>query len=630
MIDGSGAPRKRGRKPGESIVLVKRAFLEQIKEGRTIEEALHVVDRGRKAYEQWRSTDRDFAIAVDRSRKAYINKPVKRIEMGFPEFSKKYLDATVFPHTQNVVDMIEGREPSWLHPSMVYEQGEKDLVIVNMPPEHAKTTSITINYCVYRICMDPNVRIILVSKTQTMARKMLYAIKSRLTHPKYSNMQMAYGPPGGFDNNSEAWNADRIYISDDVRDSGEKDPTVEALGIGSHVYGARADLVICDDTVDLSNAHNYDKQIDWLQGELLSRISSNGSMLIVGTRLSGRDLYLELREAKRYPDEVSPWSYLAMPAVLEADDDPANWVTLWPRSNQPEAGDREANADPDGLHPKWDGPRLQKKRARVAPRTWSLVYQQQQVSEDAIFNPDIVRGCVNGNRMTGLIPDGMVNCRPGGMSGLIVVAGLDPATTGYTAAVVAGLDPVTHKRYVLDVHNEAGMKSEAMRELIIGWTDKYRITEFRIEKNAFQGFLVHDRELNEELSRRGCIIRGHFTGSNKQDPDFGIAAMAMLMNGWELKNNLLELPSTAMKEASKELVSQLITWTPAMKRTGKGSHYDIVMALWIAMLACQDRDSFGSNKNFFGKNAFLSPRDLEKRKVVNIDQYLLEREAANG
>ena len=240
--------------------------------------------------------------------------------MSFPEFSEKYLDATVFPHMQNVVDLIEGRDPSWLHPSMAFHKGEKDLIITNMPPEHGKTTSVTINYVVYRICMDPNIRVILVSKTAEMAKKMLYAIKTRLTHPKYDEMIAAYAPDGGFDKDSEAWNQTMIYVSDNARDSGEKDPTVQALGIRGHIYGARADLIVLDDTVDLTNAHEYEKQINWLQSEVISRVSSNGSMLVVGTRLSSKDLYRELQDDSRYPDEQSPWTYLSMPAVLDFKD----------------------------------------------------------------------------------------------------------------------------------------------------------------------------------------------------------------------------------------------------------------------------------------------------------------------
>ena len=33
------------------------------------------------------------------------------------------------------------------------------------------------------------------------------------------------------------------------------------------------------------------KQIEWLQSEVMSRISASGSLLVVGTRLASRDLY---------------------------------------------------------------------------------------------------------------------------------------------------------------------------------------------------------------------------------------------------------------------------------------------------------------------------------------------------
>jgi len=618
-----------GRKQGSDLDQAKKAFLELFKDGMTISNAMKAVDRSISTYERWRRDDEEFVSAVERVRNLRNGvagpKPVREV-LSFPEFSEKYLDAKVFPHMQNVVDLIEGNDPSWVHPSMVFEKGERDLVMVNMPPEHAKTTSITINYVVYRICMDPNIRVILVSKTAEMAKKMLYAIKTRLTHPRYEAMIEAYAPLGGFDKDSEAWNQTMIYVSDNARDSGEKDPTVQALGIRGHIYGARADLIILDDTVDLTNAHEFEKQIDWLQSEVISRISASGSMLVVGTRLASKDLYRELRDEHRYPDEDSPWSYLSMPAVLEFNDKEKDWVTLWPRSNQPEPGSKieTQEADAEGFYAKWDGPRLSKKRRRVSPRAWAMVYQQQQVSEDAIFSPDALKAAINGNRMAGPIPKGMVGQRINGMDGLIIVAGLDPATSGHTAAVVMGLDIQTQKRYLLDVYNKAGITPEAMRDMIKELTVKYRISEWRIERNGFQGFLVHDRELNEFCSTRGTIIKPHFTGQNKHDTDFGVASMTSLFSNWQNKNQLIELPSTHGQESCKQLVEQLVTWAPDAPKTQKT---DIVMAMWFAELSCRDRVVMNSSyTRSHVKNSFLTPWDRRQQTTVS----LLEAEAANA
>jgi len=377
-----------------------------------------------------------------------------------------------------------------------------------------------------------------------------------------------------------------IYVSDNARDSGEKDPTVQALGIRGHIYGARADLIVLDDTVDLTNAHEYEKQINWLQSEVISRVSSNGSMLVVGTRLSSKDLYRELQDDSRYPDEQSPWTYLSMPAVLDFKDKEKDWLTLWPKTNQPEAGVKvdDQEQDSDGLYPKWDGSRLAKKRRRVSPKAWAMVYQQQQVSDDAVFSPDSVKAAINGNRLAGPIPKGMVNQRADGMNGLIIVGGVDPATTGHTAAVIIGLDVKTQKRYVLDVFNKPGITPEAMREMIKGFTEKYKVTEWRIERNGFQGFLVHDKELNDFCASRGAVIRPHFTGTNKHDTDFGVASMTTLFSGWEDKHQLVELPSSQNSEAVKSMIEQLVTWAPAPPKSQKT---DIVMAFWFAELACE-------------------------------------------
>lgn len=606
--------------PTRDVSATKRIILEQISAGHTVAKACEVAGRSVQSYEKYRREDREFAAAVDRLRQDFKDAYANRDDSDFPtfeEFSEKYLGATVFPHMLNVIDMLEGDEPRWKHPSMIYEKSEPDLMIVNMPPEHGKSTVLTMNYVTYRIAKDPNIRVLLVSKTQGMARKFLYGIKTRLTHPKFSEFHIRYGPPGGYDAGAESWSQDMIYISADARDSGEKDPTVQALGIRGHIYGARADLIILDDCVDLTNAHEYEKQIDWIQSEVISRISASGSLIAVGTRLATKDLYLELRDPSRYPDEESPWSYLAMPAVLEFHDEPEDWVTLWPKSNMMEIGAKGdmAEADEDGLYPKWDGKRLFKKRARMQPRSWAMVYMQQQVNADAIFDPDAVKACINGNRMTGLIPRGMVGQREHGMDGLVVVAGLDPATTGHTAAVIIGLDIASNKRYVLDVWNHADTTPEQMREMIYHMSDKYGIAEWRIEKNGFQGFLVHDREINEFASGRGVIIRPHFTGTNKHDPDFGVASCATLFSGWQEGRQMIELPSTYGNEAAKSMVEQLVTWAPGVKN----QKTDIVMAFWFAELACRDRVmAKGAFTRSHVNNPFLTPWDMDNQYTINM------------
>lgn len=626
MVRGAPAAKRPVTQSAKSSAQNKTRVLQLLASGHTVQQSMDSINMHAKTYDYWRKTDLDFKAQVERLRTIRGERPAADLDeappLTFPEFSERFLGARVFPHMLNVVDLIEGRDPSWLPAGLTYEAGEKDLILVNMPPEHGKSTTITMNYVTYRIATDPNIRIIIVSKTQAMAKKFLFGVKERLTHRDYGQMIAKYGPPGGFDKGSSSWTQDMIYISPDARTAGEKDPTVQALGIRGHIYGARADLIILDDCVDHTNAHEFDKQIDWLQGQVLSRISDAGALLVVGTRLASRDLYAELRKPDYYPEGESPWTYLSMPAVLEFTEDSNEWVTLWPRSNMKLIGAKgdNAEADAEGLYPKWDGPRLAKKRARMTPENWSRIYQQQQTTDDQIFHPSAVKACINGARYPGLIPKGMNGNRAEGMEGLQIIAGLDPASpSGFVGAIVIGLDIRTQKRYVLDIWNKTKMTPEDIRNLIKGWTDRYGIMEWRIEKNAFQTMLTQDREVNEFLAQRGCILREHQTNSNKWDVDFGVASVSTLFANWQDGHALIELPSTVNSEMARAFVEQLTTWAPDAPRHQRT---DIVMALWFAELGCRDRVQ---NMATFGRhhtpNPFATRQDVSQQVVVNFRDY---------
>jgi len=603
---------------------IKKQVIEFLMQGYSVQKAMDAVGRSVKTYEYYRKTDPSFGLQIDKVRSMTARGELQTgtIEVPpFDEFSQKYLGTQVFPHQKHWIDLLESRPIENAHPSIIYEPGDKDLLIVNTPPEHAKSTTITVNYALYEICRNPNIRIIIVSKTQAMAQKFLLSIKNRLTHPRYQDLHLAFGPPGGFEKNSDSWKQDLIYLSSEARDSGEKDPTVQAIGVRGHIYGARADLIIMDDCVDHTNAHEYEKQIDWIQSEVMSRVDNDGGkLLVVGTRLRPRDLYSELRDPMRYPDETSPWTYFAQPAVLEFKDEPADWVTLWPKTNMaPVSG--KGIPDENGLYSKWDGAALNKKRGRMSPNLWAMVYQQQQVHEDSAFPAAAIKGVINGARNIGLIPKGKAGNRHAGMDGLVIVAGLDPAMSGYTAAVCIALDINTQKRYLLDVSNVPGMKPDDIRTLIKDWTDKYKISEWRVEKNAFQAMLTQDREVREYLSARGATLREHHTGQNKWDTDFGVASLTTLFHGYEEGNNLIEFPSTHASEGLKSLIEQLVTWYPDAPKSQKT---DCVMAFWFTELAVRDRIN---SANVFARNhnsasMFHTRYDKSQQMTVSLSDLI--------
>jgi hypothetical protein len=270
--------------------------------------------------------------------------------------------------------MIEVGKPSWLHPSMKYEPGlANNRILLNIPPNHAKSMTITIDYVTWQVCKNPNFRVLIVSQTQRLASDFLYAIKQRLTHPMYEDLQSAYAAGVGFKSKSASWQATRVTFGDELRETSEKDPNIEAVGIGGQIYGKRADMILIDDAVTLSNANDFERQIKWLTQDVRSRLNPTGKLIVIGTRVASVDLYKELRNEDRYPGGIVPWSYLAMPALLEVADKPEDWVTLWPESDQPFDGQKEEEKDlVTNLYPRWNGRNLYNERQSMDASTWRL------------------------------------------------------------------------------------------------------------------------------------------------------------------------------------------------------------------------------------------------------------------
>jgi hypothetical protein len=598
----------------------KASVIDQVRSGIDPSVAATIAGVNPKQFRDWLYRDKKFAADLEGAQsegQVVMQATLGAGKMSFAEWSEIFLESKVFPHHQSWVDVLEGREPEWQHPSMVFEPSSPKRLLVNVPPEHAKSTVITVNYAVYRLCMDPSIKIAIVSQTQKRAKEFLFAIKQRLTEPRWAKLQQVYGPAGGWKETAEQWTQDQIYLK---RDSEAKDPTVQALGVGQQIYGTRADLIILDDVVSTTNAHEWEKQLNWLQKMVITRLGA-GSLIICGTRVASVDLYKEIRNPDHWTSGKSPFTYLAMPAVLEFSDKPKNWVTLWPKSDRPWDG-TDDQPDEDGLYPKWDGPTLYTRRGEVSAATWALVYQQQDVEEDAIFPVAAVSGCVNKMRKTGLINANAPGHPTTGE--WVYIMGLDPAMSGKTAGIMYALDRQSGNRMVIDAYNMADPTPQKIRALIEDWVIKYRPMELRIEINAFQKAFSLDEELRNWLASRGTQLREHFTGKNKWDVSFGVAAMSGLFgtvrDGKHQRDNLLSLPDHENNEHVKALINQLITWKPETRNPT-----DLVMALWFCEIRAQEMMRQGSFLQTHANSKWSTRKNKFDRGVINLDDLATEQ-----
>ena len=610
----------------KGVAVAKEQVLESVRAGMSLQAAMVKAGKKPDTARIWMMRDPAFARSLEEARddaekKSFASLGMEKESIPFKDFSKLFLEQTVFPHHQDWVDLLEGHEPSWLHPSMIYEPGEPNRLLVNVPPEHAKSTVITVNYSTYRIALNPNIRIIVVSKTLNKAREFVYAIKQRLSHPRWLKLQTAYGPDGGWKQDADTWRTDTVYLGGDARNSSEKDPTLQALGMGGQIYGARADLIILDDCITTANAHEWEKQMDWLQKEVITRLGKNGKLLVVGTRIAANDLYKELRNPKHWSGGKSPFTYMGMPAVLEYAEKPEDWVTLWEESDVPWDGDDDTPKE-NGFYPKWDGQALFKRRSEVTPSTWALVYQQEDIQEDSIFPPVLVQGATNGMRKRGPLKAGAAG-HPTHVEPHIII-GFDPAMAGNAAFVVCTYNRADGKIYVNDCINMTEPTPQKIRACIEELVQKYRPQEFRVEINAHQKAYSLDDELRNWLAGYGVRLDAHFTGKNKWDTSFGVASMSNLFGTIReekfQKNNLIELPSSEGSEGIKALTQQLLTWKPDTK--GKT---DTVMALWFAVIRIRELMQNNSNTSRYLNNRWATKAQTNNRYSINLDDAFADQ-----
>ena len=114
--------------------------LTQLKLGQTIKMAMESVGRSEAAFRQWTLTEPSFKEQADKARldsKGIKTDLAELKNIAFEDFSQEFLDTSLFDHHLDWVDLVEGREPRFLHPSMTYVPGASNRVLINVPPEHA-------------------------------------------------------------------------------------------------------------------------------------------------------------------------------------------------------------------------------------------------------------------------------------------------------------------------------------------------------------------------------------------------------------------------------------------------------------------------------------------------------------
>lgn len=349
-----------------------------------------------------------------------------------------------------------------------------------------KSTVLTVSRCILEMLKNPNIRILIASKTDDNAVAFLSEIKQKLVKKELVEL---FGRQQG-----APWNDGNIRIH--PRTSEGKEDTVQTVGIGGALASRHFDLIVADDLIDENNSNTEgqrEKIVTWFFKVLDPCLEPNGEMSLIGTRYHPHDLlgYLIEHVFTVRDDDGRPLKkhYRNFPSLLAT------------KGASPLAA---ANRKFTSLWPEKFGVEfLLKKRETLGTIIFNSQYQNDvEGMKGKIFKIDWFQWCRREQLNLGELK---------------IFQGVDLAIKQSDRAdkfahVTIGIDPKTKNIYVLDRHNAVTHYNDQKR-VIKQMFLKYDPIRVAIESNGYQRSLLQDMRADSELAMIRAIPE--FTDKDK-------------------------------------------------------------------------------------------------------------------
>lgn len=188
-----------------------------------------------------------------------------------------------------------------LHANIIHNVSDNQASMDLAPRGHGKSTIGDVDFCVTKVLRNPDIRIMIGSKTQTQASAFLKEIR---THFEQNvNLIRIFGDWKKSRDN--VWNDKEFTVN--RRTVIKKEATVSALGASGAVVSKHFDIIIGDDLVGFENARTEAQRKvlkEWFYSSLYPTLEPDGEIHILGTRYSPMDLYEDLIKSKNYKVNV--------------------------------------------------------------------------------------------------------------------------------------------------------------------------------------------------------------------------------------------------------------------------------------------------------------------------------------
>ena len=196
-------------------------------------------------------------------------------------------------------------------------KGELKRLIVNMPPRHTKSEFASYLFPAWMIGRNPAMKIIQATHTTELAVGFGRKVKNLLEREDYQDI----------------FSDSRLSV--DSKASGRWDTArggmYYAVGVGSNLAGRGGDLIVIDDPHSEQTAmssHGFEDAWDWYTGGPRQRLQPGGSIVLVMTRWSEKDLTGQLIRAQARDKDADQWEVVELPAIMPSGK--SCWPQYWP------------------------------------------------------------------------------------------------------------------------------------------------------------------------------------------------------------------------------------------------------------------------------------------------------------
>lgn len=197
--------------------------------------------------------------------------------------------------------------------------GETKRLIINMPPRHTKSEFASYLLPAWFLGKFPKKKVIQTSHTAELAVGFGRKVRNLVDSDTYKSIF----PGVGLQSDSKAAGRWATNQGGDYF----------AIGVGGAVTGKGADILIIDDphseqeaALAENNPDVYDKTYEWYTSGPRQRLQPGGSIIIVMTRWSKKDLTGQVVKAAQQRSGEQ-WEVIEFPAIL--DDGKPLWPAFW-------------------------------------------------------------------------------------------------------------------------------------------------------------------------------------------------------------------------------------------------------------------------------------------------------------